>query len=331
MAQTRAKIFLIRCASAVEFFRASFAPLRLRGENSIFALMKKTISIFTLVVITQFMTGCAQDSGEKDYVVTITTKYGDMVAILYDETPKHKQNFIKLAKEHYFDGTLFHRVIKEFMIQGGDPDSKTVKPGGHLGNGGPGYSIPAEINPKFFHEKGALSAARLSDDVNPTKSSSGSQFYVVQGHKALPYEIEQIKIDQRKLGAGLQQFLANPANKSVKDSLVQLRNSGDADGFQEKVFSLIPRIEKATGTKVTREVPPEIVKIYTEVGGAPHLDGEYTVFGKVIKGLQVIDKIAALPGDESDRPIEDVSMVVSVEEIPKTKITKLYGYQYPAK
>ena len=293
--------------------------------------MKKTLSIITLVVIIQLMTGCAQDTGEKDYVVTITTKYGDMVAILYDETPKHKENFIKLAKGHYLDGTLFHRVIKDFMIQGGDPDSKTVKPGGHLGNGGPGYSIPAEINPKFFHEKGALSAARMGDDVNPTKASSGSQFYVVQGHKCLPYEIEQLKIDQRKLGAGLQQLLADPANKALRDTLVQLRNSGDMEGFQDKVFSVIPKIEKATGTHVNREVPPEIIKTYTEAGGAPHLDGEYTVFGKVIKGLQVIDKIASLPGDESDRPIEDVSMVVSVEELPKSKITKLYGYQYPAK
>jgi peptidyl-prolyl cis-trans isomerase B (cyclophilin B) len=293
--------------------------------------MKKMFAFLSLVVIAQWMTGCAQDSGEKDYVVTITTKYGDMIAILYDETPKHKQNFIKLAKEHYFDGTLFHRVIKEFMIQGGDPDSKTVKPGGHLGNGGPGYSIPAEINPKFFHEKGALSAARLGDEVNPTKASSGSQFYVVQGHKAMPYEIEQIKIDQRKLGAGLQQLLADPANKVLRDSLMELRSSGDFEGFQEKVFSLVPRIEKATGMKVSREVPPEIVKAYTELGGAPHLDGEYTVFGKVIKGLDVIDKIASLPGDPSDRPLEDVSMVVSVEELPKSKITRLYGYQYPAK
>jgi len=293
--------------------------------------MKKNLIIFTLVVITQWMTGCAQESAEKDYVVTITTKYGDMVAILYDETPKHKENFIKLAKQHYFDGTLFHRVIKEFMIQGGDPDSKTVKPGGQLGNGGPGYNIPAEINPKFFHEKGALSAARLGDAQNPTKASSGSQFYIVQGHKCLPYEIDQIKIDQRKLGAGLQQILADPANKALKDSLVQLRATGDMEGFQEKVLSLIPKIERTTGTRVNREVPAEVIKTYTEVGGAPHLDGEYTVFGKVIKGFQVIDKIASLPGNESDRPLEDVSMVVSVEELPKSKITREYGYQYPPK
>ena len=124
------------------------------------------------------LTGCTQ---KKDHVVTIKTKFGDMVAILYDETPKHKENFIKLAKEHYYDSLSFHRIIEGFMIQGGDPDSKRAKPGQRLGNGGPGYTVEAEINPKFFHEKGALSAARLSDQVNPTKASSGSQFYIVQG------------------------------------------------------------------------------------------------------------------------------------------------------
>src|SRR5258708_6105152 len=121
--------------------------------------MKKIISFLPSFVVLTLMGSC--DPGPKDYVVTIKTQYGEMIAILYDETPLHKANFIKLAKEHYFDGTLFHRVIKDFMIQGGDPDSRTVKPGGRLGNGGPGYTIPAEFNPKFYHEKGALSAARL--------------------------------------------------------------------------------------------------------------------------------------------------------------------------
>src|SRR5271154_1049003 len=120
--------------------------------------MNKTLSLVLISVLT-LVTSCAQS--KKDYVVTISTKYGNMVAILYDETPKHKENFIKLAKEHYFDSTLFHRVMKEFMIQGGDPNSKKAKPGEPLGNGGPGYTVPAEINPKFFHEKGALAAARL--------------------------------------------------------------------------------------------------------------------------------------------------------------------------
>src|SRR5688572_740856 len=131
--------------------------------------------IFTLLLS---MESCSQKT---DYVVTIKTNHGDMIAILYDETTKHKENFIKFVKEHYFDNLLFHRVIQGFMIQGGDPQSKGAGPGQRLGNGGPGYTIPAEINPKFFHEKGALSAARLGDEANPTKASSGSQFYIVQG------------------------------------------------------------------------------------------------------------------------------------------------------
>src|SRR6187401_2527174 len=122
--------------------------------------------LFSLLFLLILVSSCGQD--KNDYVVTIKTKYGDMVAILYDETPKHKENFIKLAKEHYFDSLLFHRVIQGFMIQGGDPDSKKAQPGQRLGSGGPGYTVDAEINPKYFHEKGALSAARLNDQQNPT-------------------------------------------------------------------------------------------------------------------------------------------------------------------
>ena len=164
--------------------------------------MNKFFSLLYCFVLA--LMSCEQ--GPKDYVITFKTQFGDMVAILYDETPQHKANFVKLAREHYFDGTLFHRVIKDFMIQGGDPDSKTVKPGEHLGNGGPGYTIPAEFNPKYYHEKGALSAARMSDDRNPSKASSGSQFYIVQGTKMLPYEVDMLKIDQQNLNLGLQKM-----------------------------------------------------------------------------------------------------------------------------
>jgi len=288
--------------------------------------MNKTLSIVFFSIIT-LLTSCAQ--GKKDYVVTFTTKYGDMVAILYDETPRHKENFIKLAKEHYFDGTLFHRVIKDFMIQGGDPDSKKVKPGEPLGNGGPGYTIPAEFNPKFFHEKGALSAARQGDQINPTKASSGSQFYIVQGKIIPPYEIENLKYDQAKLGMGLRQMMQDPKNKPLMDSLRQLQVANDEDGLQAKIYSLAPRIAKETGINAMKDVSPEKIKAYTTVGGTPFLDGDYTVFGKVIKGLEVIDKIAALPGDASDRPLEDIPVVVKVEELSRAKITKLYGYTYP--
>jgi cyclophilin family peptidyl-prolyl cis-trans isomerase len=286
-------------------------------------------SFFLCVIAVFGSTLAACDQGPTDYVVTIKTEYGEMTAILYDETPKHKANFIKLAKEHYFDGTLFHRVIKDFMIQGGDPDSKTVKPGQPLGNGGPGYSIPEEINSGFYHEKGALSAARLSDNVNPKKESSGSQFYVVQGHVVSPAEMESLKIDDAQLDAGLRQIMGQPRFQPLRDSLRMLQQSGDEDAFIKKIYSLAPRVERETHLKVFRNYSPEQIKAYETVGGAPHLDNEYTVFGKVVKGLNVIDKIASIPCDDADRPIKDVQMTVTVEEVAKSKITSLYGYHYP--
>lgn len=269
--------------------------------------------------------GCAQNK-KTDYVVTIKTSYGDMVAILYDETPKHKENFIKLAKEKFFDSTLFHRVIPNFMIQGGDPNSKKAAQGQPVGNGGPGYTVDAEFVPAYFHEKGALSAARMGDNVNPQRASSGSQFYVVHGQV---WKANDLKIDQSKLGMGLQQMLAKPENKSLYDSIVQLYQSGDMKTYEARIMTLAPRIEKETGVKVSKDIAPERLAAYTTIGGAPHLDDQYTVFGKVIKGLEVIDKIAAVERNRSDRPNEDVRMFVTVEEMPKKKITKLYGYTYP--
>lgn len=287
--------------------------------------MIKAITTFFVFIL--LMTSCAQE--RKDAVITIKTSQGDMVAILYDETPKHKENFIKLAREHFFDSTLFHRVISGFMIQGGDPESKKAKPGQHLGNGGPGYTVDAEFNPKFFHEKGALSAARLSDQANPTKASSGSQFYVVQGTVLSAADAENLKYDQMKLMTGLRKMFEDPANKPLLDSLNQLYYAGDVPAYTRKLNELAPRVEKATGTKVTREISEEKKKIYTTVGGAPHLDGDYTVFGKVIKGLEVIDKIAAVQRDGAERPLEDIRMTITVEEMPRKKITKEYGYIYP--
>ena len=283
--------------------------------------MKRTILIF--LIATFIMTGCAQ---EKDYVVTIKTSYGDMVAILYDETPKHKQNFVKLAKEHFYDSTLFHRVMEGFMIQGGDPDSKKAPAGQPLGHGGPGYTVDAEFNPKFFHVRGALCAARLGDQQNPKKASSGSQFYIVQGRKMSETEL---KLDQEKLNIAMQQFFQDPANKPAYDTIVFLSQSQDMKGFMDYLLQLKPRVEKATGMSVEKYVSPELLKAYTTEGGTPALDGQYTVFGKVIKGMDVVDKIAAVGKDPANRPLENIAMTVSVEEMPKKKIEKLYGYEYP--
>lgn len=287
--------------------------------------MKRILTICLFSVFFLIASSCAQN---KDYVVTISTSYGDMVAILYDETPKHKENFIKLAKEHYFDSTLFHRVIEGFMIQGGDPDSKKAVPGQPLGRGGPGYTVDAEFNPKFIHEKGSLSAARMNDQQNPTKASSGSQFYVVQGTKMTE---EELKMDQMKFDRALQQFFQNPANRPVYDSVVASYQSGDMKSYQALLIRLKPRVERETGINTAKEVSPQKLKVYTTVGGAPNLDGEYTVFGKVIKGIEVIDKIAAVQKGPGDRPVEDVRMTITVEEMPRKKIEKIYGYQYPEK
>ncbi|MCE2997915.1 MAG: peptidylprolyl isomerase [Cyclobacteriaceae bacterium] len=290
--------------------------------------MNRPIIVLALSLLT-LVSGCAQKPSKSDYVITFKTSYGDMVAILYDETPKHKANFVKLAKEHYFDSLLFHRVIAGFMIQGGDPNSKKAKPGEPLGMGGPGYTVDAEFNSKFFHEKGALSAARLGDGQNPTKASSGSQFYIVQGTIIPESNMEELKIDQMKLNMCFRQVMQNPANKPMIDSLNQVYMTGDMEAYKKKLFALVPRIEKETNTKIMKDVSAEKIKAYTTNGGAPHLDGEYTVFGKVIKGLEVIDKIAAVQKDGGDRPVEDIRMFVTVEELSKKKITKLYGYVYP--
>lgn len=166
--------------------------------------MKRVPFICLIAAFLVIVSSCAQN---KDYVVTIKTRYGDMVAILYDETPKHKENFIKLAKEHYYDSTLFHRVIEGFMIQGGDPDSKKAMPGQPLGRGGPGYTVDAEFNSKLIHERGALSAARLGNQQNPEKASSGSQFYIVQGTVMTE---EDLRVDQTKFDAAMQQFFKTP-------------------------------------------------------------------------------------------------------------------------
>ena len=195
-----------------------------------------------------------------EQLVKISTEYGDMVIKLYNGTPLHRDNFIKLAKGHFYDGTLFHRVIKNFMIQGGDPDSKGAAPGQKLGNGGPGYTIPAEFRKEYFHKKGVLAAARESDDVNPDKASSGSQFYIVQGRKWTNTELNTMEQQRHHL------------------------------------------------------IPWEQKEVYMKIGGTPHLDGEYTVFGEVITGLEVIDSIAALPGDRMNRPLKDVKMTVTLIE-----------------
>lgn len=219
--------------------------------------MKKKLLIFlaTLFLGSSYLTHTIT----AQTMVTLETSLGTMKIMLYDETPKHKANFISLVKQGYYDGVLFHRVIENFMIQTGDPDSKTAASGQPLGSGGPGYTIPAEFNRSLFHKKGALAAARQGDNVNPDRASSGSQFYIVQG---------QIYTESQ---------LYSLTSKGVHTSFTAAQ-----------------------------------IKAYTTVGGVPHLDDQYTVFGEVVEGLEVIDKIASVQTDDRDRPLTDVKIMKAI-------------------
>jgi peptidyl-prolyl cis-trans isomerase B (cyclophilin B) len=214
----------------------------------------------------------AKKKNKKEPLVFIDTDYGQIVLLLYDLTPKHKENFLKLAKEGFYDGLLFHRVIEQFVIQGGDPNSRNALAGQPLGSGDVGYRIDAEFDPRLYHKRGAVGAAR---DDNPEKASSGCQFYIVQGKKMTEEQIAAIS--------------------------------------------------KRTGVQFTAEQ----IETYKMVGGIPHLDQNYTVFGEVIAGMDVVDKIAAVETDSNDRPKQDVRMRMQVKEMSRKKIEQRFGYRFP--
>lgn len=217
-----------------------------------------TVFFITALSFAQKDSTVTKKDRKKD--VLVKTTMGDMVIRLSDSTPLHRDNFLKLVKKKFYDSVLFHRVIKDFMVQTGDPDSKQAAAGKPLGNGGPGYTVPAEIRQTLFHKKGVIAAARMGDNVNPEKASSGSQFYLVQGKKLTDAELDNIE------------------NNRLKG----------------------------------RKIPATEREIYKTIGGTPHLDQGYTVFGEVIKGIEVIDAIAATEtskGADRDRPLKDVQII----------------------
>jgi peptidyl-prolyl cis-trans isomerase B (cyclophilin B) len=287
-------------------------------------------SLLSTALLCLLLTACAQDK-KGEYVVTVKTSYGDMVAILYNETPKHKENFIKLASSKFYDSLLFHRVMQEFMIQGGDPESKKAVAGQSLGIGNPGYTIEAEFRPTLFHERGALAAARTPDAGNPTKASSGSQFYIVQGKKYTAEEVDQFEQSLRnnRKSQYLREIIMSPKYAGLLSQIQEHQRAQDGawlNEFFEKSDTLIVK-EKPDYKPFS--FTPEQKTIYATVGGTPFLDGEYTVFGKVIKGIEVVDKITAVAKDAQNRPNEDIRMFVSVEQMSRKKIAKEYGYVFP--
>ena len=273
--------------------------------------MKKLSILFTLMACCLMACSGGQkkttdmETGNET-LVRLETTMGNITVKLYNETPKHRDNFIKLAKEGTYASTLFHRVIKNFMIQAGDPQSKTATDTTTLGNGDVGYTLPAEFNPKFFHKKGALAAARLGDEVNPNKESSGCQFYIVTGRKFS--EAQMISMENQLNEARLETVFNELARKHMKE-IYQLRKAGDNDGLLELQDSLEAQARGIVAKEPALKFSREQIAAYTTVGGAPHLDGAYTVFGEVTEGMDVIDKIQAVKTNRADRPETDVRIL----------------------
>ena len=243
--------------------------------------------------------------------VLLVTSEGNIVVRLYDDTPLHKENFLKLVKNHFYDSTLFHRIVKEFMIQGGDPDSKHPVAGMPLGNGGPGYTIPAEIKPEaHFHKKGALAAARQGDDINPKKASSGSQFYIVVGRVWNEQELntmEQRMQFQQKQEL-FSKWINKPENSAFQKKFATFQQQRKTDSLQLLQKQITPIIEAEFAKIKPAKLSPEQRQAYSTVGGTPHLDGNYTIFGEVLDGLDIVEKISNTP-TIGERPANEIKII----------------------
>lgn len=238
--------------------------------------------------------------------IKISTTLGDIVVRLYDETPLHRDNFLKLATTGYYDNVLFHRVIKDFMIQGGDPNSKEAVPGAQYGTGGPDYTIEAEIKPELIHKRGALAAARQGDEVNPERRSSGSQFYIVWGQVYNQGQIGQLA---KQMDMQAQQAIFNQLVAEHRSEIMQLRRARNQEGLMELQNDLQAQTYAKFQSMPNKGLTDAQKEAYTTVGGTPHLDGQYTVFGEVIEGLDVVEKIQSTKTQRGDRPCEDIKIL----------------------
>ena len=243
---------------------------------------------------------------EKRTLVKLETTMGNITVALYNETPKHRDNFIKLVKEGVYDSTLFHRVIKQFMIQAGDPDSKNASDTAMLGSGDVGYTIPAEFNPKFFHKKGVLAAARQGDDVNPEKASSGCQFYIVTGRK---FTEPQLLGMENKINEQREEALFDSLARQHMKEIYKMRKAGDNAGLLELQDTLEAQARELADKEEKFRFTPEQITAYSPIGGAPPLDGSYTVFGEVTEGMEVVDNIEIAKTNRADRPIENIRIL----------------------
>ena len=267
--------------------------------------MRKSIYlvIIAMLIISE---SCAvkRNSGT---LVRLETTYGEITLRLYPETSKHHDNFVKLVNKGFYNGVLFHRVIAGFMIQAGDPASKTAKPGVLLGDGDVGYTVPAEfIYPKYYHKRGALAAARESDASNPSKASSGCQFYIVEGKIFSDNGLDSIETSKKeKLEVKLFQQIVNTRQNEVKEYQAEGSQS-KLDGLRDSILTVVRAgMEKTKSYKLT----PQQRADYKTLGGTPHLDGEYTVFGEVTEGLEIVERISKAKTGNNNRPVEDIKVI----------------------
>jgi len=275
--------------------------------------MQNFISRF--IVFVGLLSFCQAQTLSKETVV-IETDYGTIRLKLFEETPGHKENFLRIAREKVLDSLLFHRVIAGFMIQGGDPQSRHAAANDSLGEGDLGYTIKPEFNPNLIHLKGRLCAARESDDINPAQLSSASQFYIVVGKKRTAEDMKKYedRINKTYYVSCMREFLKSEQGSYLKIQYNQLKQQGLTDSaavIEKRIEQLVRPIY---ARKPEFHFSPTTLEAYAKVGGTPHLDGSYTVFGEVVSGLDVVDKIAVVPTGKKDRPLSDVRMRVWVEE-----------------
>ncbi len=271
--------------------------------------MKTSLAILFVTVL---ISGCTFK--EKEDVVRISTPLGDIDVKLYDKTPLHHDNFLKLVESGYYDGLLFHRVINKFMIQGGDPDSRHASPGQLLGDGDTTYTLPFEYVPQYIHKRGVLAAARESDDINPKKESSGSQFYIVQGKKFTDEELNAVEL---KVERRTKQYILLNLLKKQPDTVAYKHFKAFVDRRDTaNIRVVLEKYHNAIEAEYLRTKPFKLTEnqrqIYKTIGGTPHLDGAYTVFGEVISGMEIVDQIAAMKMDTNDRPETDIRMTMKV-------------------
>jgi len=280
-------------------------------------MLRKILSC-TLLVLGLMFASC-QD--EKEELVTLKTQFGEIKMILFDDTPLHKENFLELVRSGKLDSTTFHRVIPGFMVQGGDiTEQGSEEP----------EQVPPEFSEHHIHERGAVAAARRGDAVNPEKKSSGSQFYIVQGKIFTKQDFVRLKEDHmlNQLQPHFSEIINRQSNNELRQRYMEAYEEQDAERLRKIILETRPKIEDEFGEMEDLVLSPEQIQTYSTIGGAPHLDKTYTVFGMVVDGMDVVDQIARQRTDRSGKPVREIYMTASVEEVSKDKITQEYGYEY---